>query len=314
MVNWLRNSIVIAAVLGAAAAVVSQQSSAQEPALVDPGVVPIQPSPFDLVSNLDLACHEVEGGATPARSVRIDHLNPVLREMGVPGLQAELGRLEQLCTPVAKNQVIPRRPALAYVRWIDLACYEARSEPTENYELKLSHLNPVLREMGLPAEKVTVGALEQVCVPVAKNGVAPPDDVLRVVEHVDVACYEIRPHDVTREFRLHLTHLNPVLRRLGLTEDKVTVGTPEQLCVPVAKNGHKPPDGALRYVRWMDLKKYEAKSSAERRPIPLTLSHLNPQYASSSRFDIELWGIDQLAVPVAKNGQVPPDWDVGPAD
>jgi hypothetical protein len=38
----------------------------------------------------------------------------------------------------------------------------------------LNHLNPVLRNMNLPAENVIVGGTTKLCVPVAKNGFFPP--------------------------------------------------------------------------------------------------------------------------------------------
>lgn len=266
------------------------------------------PSPFQLVSNIDLACNDVKGGQTPARSIMISHLNPVLQRMGFKEEQAHLGRLEQLCVPVAKNEVIPPNSAYAFVRWIDLACYHAKSENSQVANLKLSHLNPVLRKLGLPPEKVAMGRLEQVCLPVAKNGAVPPNSVRRLVEHVDIACYAIDPYTPSQPFDLHLTHLNPVLRRSGLREEKIEVILPEQLCVPVAKNRIKPPEEVLKYIRWIDLKKYQAKPLNNRRPIPLTLSHLNPMFSQVQPFRIEMLAIDQLAVPVAKNDQIPPRW------
>lgn len=309
MKRWMRKRLFLSAVLLIAAIAISLttlDSRAQDKDDIAP--VPIQLSPYQLVSNLDLACNKVEGGQTPVRSMTINHLNPVLLEMGLKQEQAHLGRLEQLCVPVAKNQVIPPKPAYAYVRWIDLACYEAESEISPVANLKLTHLNPVLRELGLPPEKVAMGRLEQVCLPVAKNGVTPPEAIKRIIEHVDVACYAIDPYTNFEPIDLHLTHLNPVLRRMGLVEEKVEVIFPEQLCVPVAKNGKKPPEDVLRYIQWIDLKKYEAKPSEIRQPIRLTLSHLNPQLLWAPRFPIEMLVIDQLAVPVAKNDRIPPDW------
>lgn len=326
MKTWRRKTIFLSAVLllaGTAIFMMSTNSRAQESADAAIAPIPILPTPYDLVSNLDLACHNVRGGQTPARSVTINHLNPVLRAVGMKKELAQLGRLEQLCVPVAKNNVTPPRPALDYIRWIDLACYKAESDyipPEELNPLKLSHLNPVLREMGLPPEKVIVGPLEQVCVPVEKKKpnasddeqIEPPDYVKRLIEHVDVACYAIKPHNETDDFHLHLTHLNPVLKD---KEDDITAKMPEQLCVPVAKNGWIPPRNIRSIVQWIDLKKYEAVSpEVAPRPIPLTLSHLNPLYAESESFDIHMYGIDQIAVPVAKNGKTPPDNGIIPIE
>jgi hypothetical protein len=127
---------------------------------------------------------------------------------------------------------------------------------------------------------------------------------MRLIEHIDVACYRIDPMSSTPPFFLHLTHLNPVLQELGLTEQEVSAEWPDHLCVPIAKEGLFPPDDILELVKWIDLKKYRVKAEPIR-PIPLFLSHLNPLFRDLPGFMIEVLNLEQLAVPVAKNDKFP---------
>lgn len=151
--------------------------------------------------------------------------------------------------------------------------------------------------------------LEQLCVPVVKNGAKPPDTVRWLVEHVDMACYDIDPRGF-QLFNLHLTHLNPVLRKMGLKEQDVYAYKPERLCVPVMKNGKIPPDDALELIKWIDLEKYAIDPIGSTRPLPLKLSHLNPLFQDIGAFTIELLENEELAVPVAKNKYFPPNTDI----
>lgn len=54
-----------------------------------------------------------------------------------------------------------------------MLCYNLDALPLDK-ALKLSHLNPVLKAMGLPPEDVKVTDSTKLCVPVAKNGLFPP--------------------------------------------------------------------------------------------------------------------------------------------
>jgi len=51
----------------------------------------------------------------------------------------------------------------------------AAALPPLNRQLTLTHLNPVLRSMGLQTEDVYVTDSHRICVPVAKNGLFPPE-------------------------------------------------------------------------------------------------------------------------------------------
>ena len=98
-----------------------------------------------------------------------------------------------------------------FARSLDLECYHSQGQPPVS-ELKIRQLNPVLKGV-LPNQKIRVGEMVETCLPVSKNQVTPPSEVLRFVRWVDSsACYraEAEPVDVP----VNLKHLNPVLQDL----------------------------------------------------------------------------------------------------
>jgi hypothetical protein len=261
------------------------------------------PTPLAHVSNLDVECYLPEGESQPlGEGLVINHLNPVLQDMGIGEQKIKVGKLEEVCVPVAKNGKLPPRLARRYIAYTDLACYEARSDQEMNLSLDLSHLNPVLRELGLPDEKVVLGQLEQLCTPVEKRGAPVPDPVNRLVSQVDVACYAIEGKPA--EVGLTLGHLNPLLS--ALPRHEVRVRKARHLCLPVAKDGAFPPDDVLQVVQWVDLKKYDVEADADVPPIDLVLRHLNPRFEGLESFEVHLQRPSTLAVPVAKNKKIPP--------
>ncbi len=266
------------------------------------------PTPFSLVSQLDLECHDAYG-APPAPSVWLRQLNPVLQDV-LPNQQATLGKLEDVCVPVAKNQQVPSPDALAIARWVDLACYEASAPPVD-VDVELSHLNPVLA--GLPDELVKLVQLKQLCVPVRKNDSTIPPQVRAIVRHLDLACYELEEPTPDVELPLLLSHLNPVIRDMNLPDRPVKMRRARQLCVPVGKGDQAIPAPALQRVRWVDFLKYRLTPfnadavPAVQMPIPLTLTHLNPLFDDRPPFATVLQAPLKLLVPVAKNGVLPPN-------
>jgi hypothetical protein len=82
---------------------------------------------------------------------------------------------------------------------------------------------------------------------------------------------------------------------------------PAQLCVPVQKDDQQIPDDVLNIVRWIDLEKYDIKAEPLREPVTLTLDHLNPLLADLPTEKVTLTQAQHLMVPVAKNGEFPPD-------
>ncbi|MEV4104762.1 hypothetical protein AB0J42_31345 [Nonomuraea sp. NPDC049649] len=256
------------------------------------------PTPRQLVSYLDLECFKTSPYEPPPVGLALRHLNPVLS--GLPIDEVRLGQREQLCVPVAKdNQILPEE-ALEFIRYIDLACYRVTGSVLGK-PLTLSHLNPLLR--GHPDRQIRMNRPEQLCVPVAKNGVMPPDEVLRVVRHIDLLCYGTLPN-YAMDRGITLRQLNPVLVR-SIPTAGVKVGLSRQLCVPVYKGGDEIPGVVLDLVRWIDLEKYDVEAE-EMKPVDLRLRHLNPVLAGLPDEKATLTHAVQLGVPVAKDGRVPP--------
>ena len=258
------------------------------------------PSPARFVSNLDLECFRTNThtpGPLPA-PITLSHLNPVLANQARWQITS-LGARTQLCTPVAKNDVIPVPGVLEFVSFVDLSCYRITG-PSLNLPLTLDHLNPVLGH--LPRKEVTVLAPEQLCLPVIKNGSKPPEEVLRLVRYIDLVCYRETPQVAMNE-SLKLTQLNKELSHLP--DAKVRVTFNRQLCVPVRKNNQEIPTDVLNIVRWIDLEKYDLNAD----PIPtftLKLDHINPLLERLPTEEATIAGRHQLALPVAKNGNKPP--------
>ncbi|MFC9254404.1 hypothetical protein [Amycolatopsis thailandensis] len=190
-------------------------------------------------------------------------------------------------------------PPLPFVSQLDLSCYRTEGYKPPPTAVTLQHLNPVLAE--LPPETVELGAREQLCVPVAKNGAIPPPGILDYARWVDLACYRIEGG--ARNVPLTLSQLNPVVQRLGIQDAPVTMLSPEQLCVPVAKNGELPPPEILSFARHIDLECYALRVlGIPGRPFPLTLGHLNPVLADRPKTEVRVGDARQLCVPVAKRG------------
>ncbi|MCG5220038.1 hypothetical protein [Streptosporangium sp. KLBMP 9127] len=256
------------------------------------------PTPKAFVSNLDLECFKTNTYQPPATTLTLRHLNPVLANLPVE--QVNLGPREQLCVPVAKNNVQPPTPALDFIKYVDLSCYRITGT-SANTSLVLNHLNPVLQD--LPRKQVAVNVPQHLCVPVAKNNVIPPTEVLSLVSHIDLKCYGITPN-TSMNRQLSLRQLNPVLvGKIPTQSAQVTFS--RQLCVPVQKAGDVIPADVLNIVRWIDLEKYDIVAPAIT-PVTLSLRHLNPVLGNLPAETVTLTGANQLAVPVAKNGQTPP--------
>jgi hypothetical protein len=256
------------------------------------------PSPKAFTSYLDLECFKTTSYQPPTTTLTLRHLNPVLSDL--PTEQVTLGPREQLCVPVTKNQVNPPSGVIDFIRYVDLSCYRIGGI-TVNRSLVLSHLNPVLQD--LPREQVTMTTPQHLCVPVAKNGVVPPSEVLALVSHIDLKCYGITPNTLMNR-KLLLSQLNPVLvGQIPAASVQVTYG--RQLCVPVLKAGDNVPSEVLNIVRWLDLEKFDVVAPAIS-PVTLNLKHLNPVLGNLPAETATLTGAAQLGVPVAKNGQFPP--------
>src|SRR5215813_4400153 len=70
-----------------------------------------------------------------------------------------------------------------------------------------------------------------------------------LIESIDLKCYRIESDIQDLNLPLVLDHLNPVLKQLGAPPEHVIVHEPQQLCVPVMKNGRIPPPPVFDFVR-----------------------------------------------------------------
>jgi hypothetical protein len=192
-----------------------------------------------------------------------------------------------------------------FVSFLDVRCYQIPNQPPLGVPLHLDHLNPVFRQQGVPPEDVVLGPPQDLCVPVQKNANVAPPDVLPFIQFVDWKCYGISGPSI--DLPLHLDHLNPVISGMFGPYDDVIVREPQQLCVPVVKNGNFPPDAVRHLVESLDVKCYRVDA---RQQVfgDITLKHLNPLFATLPSETATFIGptASQLCVPVAKNGRIPP--------
>ena len=192
-----------------------------------------------------------------------------------------------------------------FVKYLDVRCYKIPNQPPLNVPLHLDHLNPVFQQKGIPPEDVVLGPPQDLCVPVQKNDLRPTPDVLPFIQFVDWKCYAISGPSL--DLPLHLDHLNPVIAGMFGSFDDVIVREPQQLCVPVVKNGNFPPPSVQQLVQWLDVKCYRVDAQ---QPVfgGINLTHLNPLFATLPPEQASFVGptASQLCVPVAKNGRIPP--------
>jgi hypothetical protein len=188
-----------------------------------------------------------------------------------------------------------------FVSNLDLECFRTSPYTPPPAHVTLEHLNPVLAPLGRWSVD-GIGQRQQLCTPVAKNGKIPPKGVLEFVQHVDLSCYRIGGPAI--QFPLTLEHLNPVLTHLPRRE--VRLMEPQQLCLPVIKNGAVPPDEVLRLVRYIDLVCYRELPQAPMGE-KLKLTQLNPQLAHLPTTEVQVNLNRQLCVPVRKDNQDIPD-------
>jgi len=188
---------------------------------------------------VDWKCYGITGPSLDI-TVPIDQLNPVIAGLFGSSTSVVVREPQQLCVPVFKNTVSPPAAVAQLVNWLDVKCYRVEStQAVGTQPLLLTHLNPLFATVS--PETVNFAALppNQLCVPVKKNLATPPSTVLPIIQFSDVLCYPIRGLPLNQ--MLTLTHLNPVLRGMGLPPENVLVTETDKLCVPVAKNHMFPP-------------------------------------------------------------------------
>lgn len=299
-----RKSVVAGIAVTASVAAVATASPGQssQPEEVDLAMLAL-PGPNQFVSGLDLECFDTPGPSLNI-SLQLKHLNPVLIQLGLPTHTVTVGALMQTCVPVQKNGVPPQPAALPFIQQTDLACYKIDASPVPiPPTLTLKHLNPVLA--GLPSHTVILRQPVQLCVPVAKNGVVPTPDVLRLVQFIDLECYSTAA-STHPAFGVNLMQLNPQLANIpgqGMT----LVSSPRQMCVPVQKNSQVIPTDVQGIVQWIDLEKFQASPIvALPASVSVVLRHLNPLLTTFPQVPVVLQQASALMVPVSKNGAAPP--------
>lgn len=274
--------------------------------------------PDSVIPFLDLKCYGItdpNGNPLPPLGfqLHLDHLNPLFQQLQVPSEDVVVLDPFQLCVPVAKNGVTPPPDALQYIQWIDLKCYHFQTDPTPlNLPLLLTHLNPVLQQ--LPQEAVVVEDPQKVCVPVAKSlsdgtPVFPPPNILQSIQYIDQKGYGIANSDGNPlpplSFPIHLDHLNPVLIRFQVPPEDVVMDVPQQLTVPVSKNGQLPSAVDLPVISRIDEKCYALVDPTGLPLPPLNLPqllwHLNPVLQTLPAEQVLIQEPQQLCVPVQKS-------------
>lgn len=267
----------------------------------DPALAVALPGPNQFVSGLDLECYDTPGPALNLNVV-LNHLNPILLQLGLGAHGATIRELQQTCVPVQKNGVSPDLAALPFIRQVDLACYRIETPAIPPTPLTLKHLNPVFANFPVHGIRLLQGV--QLCLPVAKNGMIPTPDILQLIQHIDLECFRVEPgaHPV---FTVNLKQFNPVLANVP-PHNMTLVPTPRQMCVPVRKNNQLIPAAVLNIVRWIDLEKFLASPQVPIPAVNLVLRHLNPLFSTLPQVPVLLQRANALMVPVSKNGAVPP--------
>ncbi len=201
-------------------------------------VIPAQSLPF--LQYADLKCYRIDGPALNL-NVNLTQLNPEISALYGPNLNVWVREPQQLCVPVVKdNQVVP--PAVQQlIQWLDIKCYRVDAPLIPDQPINLTHLNPLFSGLPTEATKILAPTPIQLCVPVTKNNsFTTSAAIANIIRFSDVLCYDLDGPPLNRP--LKLTHLNPVLKGMGLPPEDVKVTTTSKLCVPVAKNNMFPPN------------------------------------------------------------------------
>jgi hypothetical protein len=218
---------------------------------------------------------------------------------------ALLGTLSLLSSPVLAQ---PFPPPIDVISHIDQHCFRI-DEPQHpvGIPLTLTHLNPVLVEAGFPKQDVVLREPQELCVPVQKEDEEPKPEVLKIVRWLDWECFGIDGPSL--DYTLRIDHLNPVIQHLIGPRDKMVVREPQQLCVPVSKDYNTPPDDVIKLIQYLDVECFRVEARQEVGGQTIKLTHQNPLLEDLPRYEGRFLGPRalQLCVPVAKNGDIPPD-------
>jgi hypothetical protein len=196
------------------------------------------PDVLPFIRYVDLKCYRITGPSIDLELL-LNQLNPLIATKFGKEVKVTVREPQQLCVPVAKNNIVPPPEILKLISQLDVKCYRVESDQIVGGNINLTHLNPLFNNTNPQSVTFLQQGPRQLCVPVAKNQRFPPDDVLKIIQFSDVLCYNITGPQLGMQ--LALTHLNPVLRSMGLPVENIPVAGTTKLCVPVAKNGQFPP-------------------------------------------------------------------------
>ncbi|MEA2560448.1 MAG: hypothetical protein QOH06_1952 [Acidobacteriota bacterium] len=263
------------------------------------------PTPGQFVRFLDIRCYDIPDQPPLNVPLLTTHLNPVLINAGAPAENVFLQEPEDLCVPVRKNAQVVPPASLPFLQYADLKCYRITGQPL-NLTLQLSQLNPAIAALYGANVNVIVREPQQLCVPVAKNDQFAPPEVLNLIKFLDIKCYRVDAPQIVNQ-PINLTHLNPLFSGTPTEQAKIFGPTPQQLCVPVAKNNQFPnPAAVAQIIRYSDVLCYNLAGLPLDRQLKLT--HLNPVLRAMGLppEDVKVTESTKLCVPVAKNGMFPP--------
>lgn len=230
----------------------------------------------DATAAPDLACFDTPGAAL-GLALRLTELDPALVQLGVTAHGAVVRELVQTCVAVGGGPDPAAAPAAAPP--VDLACYRIDAAPLpEPAALAVAHTGPVLGL--LPDHTATLVQPVELCLPVIRDGVAPPaPDLRRLVQSIALECYAVEP------------------------------GPREQLCLPVAKNSERIPRDVLGVVRRIGVEKLAAARATIAPPAagaPVMLHHLNPLLATLPAVPVVLQQASGRMVPVSRRAPPAP--------
>lgn len=136
------------------------------------GILP-PPAVLAMVKYIDLECYDTDPQPHPQFTVGLSQLNPQLGGIAPHPMSLSASQ-RQLCVPVRKNaQEIPAA-ILDIVRRIDLEKFPASPNVMiAPVNVQLQHLNPLFANR--PPVPVVLQEANSLLVPVAKNGVIPPN-------------------------------------------------------------------------------------------------------------------------------------------
>jgi hypothetical protein len=253
---------------------------------------------------LDFECFTPDAAAQKTISQSVS-IKPIDSSITLPILPVVSGTLQELCVPVQKNRNVtgaktPPADVLQFEQYADLACYSVQGGANTHDQLGLTQLNPEVRRLipGFPEETVTLGAPQQVCLPVAKNPdqFPIPANVQRLVQGMNFECFSITGPQLN--VPLTLSQLNPALA--SVPDATVGVLSPSQACVPVLTNNALLPADVNAIVSGIFIKKYQMPQPPPNLAVSLTLHQLNPAFASVPDVQVQTLSPSELGLPVRK--------------